>query len=113
MRIEKEYLEFLAQRLEQIAKGDFCNAALLVRKVMESTSPELDKLDAEQALYLALWGYASRALEHLNYDPANKQTVCSLESEMAGRVLVHRIRRGWLCSSETAPSEFPDIECFL
>lgn len=111
--MEKETLEYLAQRLEAVAKGDFCEAAILVRKVMASTSPALNHPDAEHALYHAVWDHVSQALDHEDYDPANEQAVYALESEMAGRSLNHRMQRGWLRRSETGPIDFPHIDGFM
>lgn len=111
--MEKATLEYLAQRLEAVAKGNFCEAALLVRKVIASTSPALQQPDAEHALYHAVWDYVSQALDHEEYDSAHEQQVYALESEMAGRVLNHRLQRGWLRRSETGPTDFRGIEEFL
>lgn len=111
--MEKESLEYLAQRLEAVAKGDFCEAAILVRKVMASTSTRLTHPDAEHALYHAVWDYVSQALDHNDYDPANELAVNALESEMAGRTLYHRMVRGWLRSTESAPTDFRGIDEFL
>nr|WP_176456043.1 hypothetical protein [Pseudomonas fluorescens]CEK42439.1 hypothetical protein PQBR55_0060 [Pseudomonas fluorescens SBW25] len=57
--MDNEALAYLAQRLEAVAKGPFCEAAVLVRKVMSSASSELQKPDAEHALYHAVWDYVS------------------------------------------------------
>jgi hypothetical protein len=111
--MEKETLEYLAQRLEAVAKGDFCEAAILVRKVMASTSTRLSHPDAEHALYHTLWGYVSQALDHKDYDPANELAVYALESEMAGRTLNHRMLRGWLRRTESGPIDFRDIDEFM
>jgi hypothetical protein len=48
--MDNEALAYLAPRLEAVAKGPFCEVAVLVRKVMASTSPALQKPDAEHAL---------------------------------------------------------------
>ncbi|HBN9060902.1 hypothetical protein ACV344_31020 [Pseudomonas aeruginosa] len=111
--MDNEVLAYLAQRLEAVAKGPFCEAAVLVRKVIDSASPALQKRDAEHALYQALWAYVTQALDHGDYDQADKQAVIALESEMAGQVLSHRLARGWLCRSETGPVDFPGIEEFM
>ena len=111
--MDKETLEYLAQRLEVLAKGDFCEATALVRKVMESDSPALRKPEAEHALFHAVWDYVSKALDHEDYDPANEQAVYALEAEMAGRVLNFRLVRGWLRRSETGPTDFPYINDFM
>ncbi|KZN20648.1 MULTISPECIES: hypothetical protein [Pseudomonas] len=111
--METEALEYLAQRLEAVAKGPFCEAAVLVRRVIVSTSPALQQYDAEHALYHELWGYVTRALDHEEYDPANEQAVYALESEMAGRVLNFRMQKGWICRSATGPTDFPGINEFL
>ena len=84
--MDNEALAYLAQRLEAVAKGPFCEAAVLVRKVMNSTSSKLQKPEAEHALYHAVWDYVSQALDHEEYDLENEQAVYALESEMAGRV---------------------------
>ncbi|HCH7782484.1 TPA: hypothetical protein NNM78_001917 [Pseudomonas aeruginosa] len=111
--MNKATLEYLAQRLEAVATGDFCEAAVLVRKVMASPSPALRKPDAEHALFQAVWDYVSKALDHEDYDPANEQAVYALEAEMAGHVLNFRMARGWLRRSETGPTDFPSIDEFM
>lgn len=111
--MDNETLAYLAQRLEAVAKGPFCEAAVLVRKVIDSASPALQKPDAEHALFHAVWEFVSQALDHEEYDPADEQAVLALESEMAGRVLNHRLQRGWLRRSETSPTDFPSIDAFL
>ena len=111
--METEALEYLALRLEAVAKGPFCEAAVLVRKVIASTSPALQQPDAEHALYQSVWGYVTSALDHEDYDPENEQVLNALESEMAGRVLNYRLHRGWICRSATGPTDFPGINEFL
>ncbi|RMM69101.1 hypothetical protein [Pseudomonas savastanoi] len=111
--MDNEALAYLAHRLEAIAKGPFCDAAVLVRKVMASTSPALQKPDAEHARYHTVWEIISQALDHEEYDLANEQAVYALWCEMAGRVLNHRLHRGWLRGSETSPTEFPSIDDFM
>ena len=111
--MENETLEYLAQRLEAVAKGDFCEAAVLVRKVIASSSPALSHPDAEHALYHAVWDHVSQALDREDYDPANEQAVYALESEMAGRTLNQRMQRGWLRRSETGPIDFRGINEFM
>jgi hypothetical protein len=111
--MDEETLEYLAQRLEAVAKGDFCEAAVLVRRVIASTSPALRHPDAEHALYHAVWDFVSQALDHEDYDLANEQAVYALESEMAGRTLNHRTQRGWLRRTETAPTDFRGIDEFM
>lgn len=111
--MDNEALAYLAQRLEAVAKGPFCEAAVLVRKVMNSTSSKLQKPEAEHALYHAVWDYVSQALDHEEYDLENEQAVYALESEMAGRVLNHRLQRGWLRRSESGPTDFSNIGEFM
>ncbi|NNB33998.1 hypothetical protein [Pseudomonas fragi] len=111
--MDKVALEYLAQRLEAVAMGSFCEAATLVRQVIASTSPALQHPDAEHALYHAVWGQVSKALDHGDYALVNEQAVYALESEMAGRTLNHRLQRGWVCRSETGPTEFRSIEEFM
>jgi hypothetical protein len=60
-----------------------------------------------------VWEYVSQALDHEEYDLVNEQAVYALESEMAGRVLNHRLHRGWLRRSETGPTHFPHIDEFM
>lgn len=55
---------------------------------MDSSSPALQRPDAKHALFLAVWEYVSQALDHVEYVPADEQTVYALESKMAGRVLI-------------------------
>ncbi|RJX80331.1 hypothetical protein D3M70_12340 [Pseudomonas sp. LS-2] len=111
--MDNETLGYLAQRIEAVARGDFCEAAVLVRKVMVSPSLALQKPDAEHALFQAVWDYVSKALDHEDYDPEDKQAVYALEAEMAGHVLNFRMVRGWLRRSETGPTDFPGIDEFM
>lgn len=113
MNPEKDRLEFLAQRLEGIPCDDLHMAATLVRRVMASTAGAMEQ-DAEHALFHAVWDYVSRSLDHGEFDPAKYfQQVEALESEMAGRVLSHRLRRGWISRSNSSPDEFRHIDEFL
>lgn len=111
--MDKQALAYLADRLEAVAKGPFCEAAILVRKVMASTSPALEKPEAEHALFQAVWDYISQALDHEEYELANEQAVFALEYEMAGRVYSYRTQRGWLRRSDECPPDYPRIENFL
>lgn len=111
--MDKQALAYLADRLEAVAKGPFCEAAILVRKVMDSTSPGLQKPEAEHALFQAVWDYISQALDHEEYEPADEQAVFALEYEMAGRVYSYRTQRGWLRRSDDCPPAFPRIEDFF
>lgn len=111
--MDNESLEYLAQRLEAVAKGEFVQAAALVRRVIASTSPGLQQPDAENALYHAVWGHISDALDHQDYDIKDEQAVYALESEMAGRTLNHRLARGWMVRSENGPTSFKNIDEFL
>lgn len=111
--MEKDSLEFLAQRLESIESAELQMAAELVRSVIASKSRALQQPDAEHALFHAVWDHVTRALDHDEFDSKHIQQVHALESEMAGQVLTHRLRRGWISSTKTGPTEFRHIDEFL
>lgn len=110
-----EYLEYLATRIERAAKGDFRDAAVLVRKAIANPSMLLQgKGEAEHAFYWTLWGYVSKALDHNDVDPAYYVDVKALETEMAGQTLTWRQARGWIVKAASgAPDSFRGIDEFL
>ncbi|REC93303.1 hypothetical protein [Kushneria indalinina] len=112
--MDRNSLEHLADRLKAVVRGDFCEAEVLVRKVLDSRSSTLWRSEiAEHSLYISLWDYVTRALDNEDYLLAKKEEVRALETEMAGHVLGYRLHMGWLCRSESSPNSFPVIHEFL
>lgn len=89
--MKKETLEYLAQRLEAVAMGEFCEAAGLVRKVLASSSPALHQPEAEYALYNAVWDQITRAIAMKDYTPADEEKVYALEAEVHGKILKYQL----------------------
>lgn len=89
--MKSETLEYLAQRLEAVARGEFCEAAVLVRKVLASYSPSLHQPEAEYALYTAVWDQITRAMAKKDYAPADEEKVYALEAEVHDKILKYQL----------------------
>lgn len=102
----KQKLQYLASRLERIGGEELAAATALVRDatLLDHMHPEV-----EHALFNALWGHVTRALDHEDFELPFLDEVQALESEMAGHVLSYRLARGWLVRADDSPTEFPNF----
>lgn len=102
----KSMLQYLDSKLKRIGGESLTAAAALIPEV---TSIEHISADVEHALFHALWGHVTRALDHEDFDLSNLDEVKSLEAQMAGHVLTFRLSMGWLIRAPGAPTDFPSF----